>query len=93
MEVGQGPSEQMATQGCQQDEGAETWGVNSEGGVVREVTFEPRPDGRRDKVIGRALQAEGTAKAKALRLGRGSGARGTVDVLEPRGLHSEKAVR
>lgn len=44
-------------------------GVNSEDDVVREVTFEQRLDGRRDKGMGRALQADGIASAKALRQG------------------------
>lgn len=56
-------------------------GMNTEHGVVREVNFEQRPE-RRSDVIGRVLQAEGTASANALRQDRSSGVYGTVDVLQ-----------
>lgn len=37
--------------------------------AVREVTLGQRPEGRRDSIRGRALQAEETASAKVLRRG------------------------
>ena len=61
--------------------------------MVKEVTFEQRPEGGRDKITGRASPAEGTASAKVPTWGRSSGVQGLVDALKSCGPRSGKAVR